>query len=68
MTNRLAARAFPCNYMHLNFPSKPTTVKLKIVLLFYYRGPSPAASRPAKGNYRPYCDSKKELNLRKSAF
>ena len=53
MTNRFAARAFPCNYMHLNFPSKPTTVKLKIVLLFYYRGPSPAASRPAKGNQLP---------------
>ena len=25
---------------------------MKIVLLFYYRGPSPAASRPAKGNYK----------------
>ena len=36
MTNRLAARAFPSNYMHLNFPSKPTTVKLKIVLWFLY--------------------------------
>ena len=35
---------------NLKIQSKPTPMpNLKIVLLFYYRGPSPDASRPAKG-------------------